>query len=527
GPKLWKASTTTGHRFQHHLPGRNSINGLGSGNEAYFERGEQIESPADLARVSRSSRIHHFLTVPLLYRNVVLVCRQEERRPYITLAQMGALLKPGIAACVRRLEVVNEKPSGRDRRGEEHGVWAVALVGIITGMSMLEEFLWNSESMMHPILYEALSRHPKLGSLRIIHPLSLHPPPPPSFAPPIVFRNLKSIHLTGLGSRTTYNWSMSAMPALQVFKVSWRISTRLSAIFPENGPIRGPRSLKELHISNVVLDIPIQQCLDFLELQKLSLLDCSVGESSSWGEILSAEEKKVTNSGSPASVLSSGSGGITRRSPAPAARHLKLKSLRINEVGEHWANFLSSFAGLEELYILPSTNVTEEGTVEPFLDAIINSHCSTIRNLRLSTSHSVERRCASKLVRSCKGLEEVSLRIPKSEWKFIEILILFLTRIRVFQLLTTELSSHAEEYEELFARRENSENQVAQEGESLLEIFGFGTKWAWVVDRTPCWVDGVDPETGKTEKRRVKKGHIEQISMLSEKVGVWKAEERI
>jgi len=269
---------------------------------------------------------------------------------------------------------------------------------------------------MHPILYEALSRQPKLKSLRIIHPLSLHPPPPPSLAPPIVFRNLKSIHLTGLGSRTTYSWSMSSMPALQVFKVSWRISTRLSVIFPEHGPAQGPRVLKELHISNVVLDIPIRRCLDLLELQKLSLLDCSVGEEPSWDEILMAEEQKVANAGSPASVLTAGSGGAMRQSPIPAVRRLKLKSLRINDVGKHWANFLSSFAGLEELYILPSASVIEQDTVEPFLDAIINSHGPTIRSLRLSTSQPVERRCASKLVRSCKGLEEVSLRIPKSEW---------------------------------------------------------------------------------------------------------------
>jgi len=269
--------------------------------------------------------------------------------------------------------------------------------------------------MMHPILYEALSRHPKLKILRIIHPLSLHPPPPPSLAPPIVFRNLKSIHLTGLGSRTTYNWSMSSMPALQVFKVSWRISTRLSVIFPEHGPTQS-RILKELHISNVVLDIPLRRCLDLLELQKLSLLDCNVGEESSWDEILRAEEQKVANAGSPASVLSTGSGRVVRQSPIPAVKHLKLKSLRINEVGKHWVNFLSSFAGLEELYILPSTSVIEQDTVEPFLDAIINFHGPTIRNLRLSTSQPVEKRCASNLVRSCKGLVVVSLRIPKSEW---------------------------------------------------------------------------------------------------------------
>lgn len=354
------------------------------------------------------------------------------------------------------------------------------------------------------------------------------------------------------------------MPALQVFKVSWRISTRLSVIFPEHGPTQS-RVLKELHISNVVLDIPLRRCLDLLELQKLSLLDCSVGEESSWDEILRAEEQKAATAGSPASVLSTGSGRVVRQSPTPAVKHPKLKSLRINEVGKHWVNFLSSFAGLEELYILPSTSVIEQDTVEPFLDAIINFHGSTIRNLRLSTSQPVEKRCASKLVRSCKGLEEVSLRIPKSEWvrkttkppphtynivgqtdrattrsprcrhpplwkrkqKFIEILILFLTRIRVFHLLTTELSSHTEEYDELLAHREETERRVAGEGESLLEIFGFGTMWAWVIDRTPTWTDGVDPETGKVEKTWIKRGRIEQISVLREKVGVWKAEERI
>jgi hypothetical protein len=72
---------------------------------------------------------------------VVIGCRREERKASVTLAQMGALLKPGIASCVKRLEVVFEDPSGLGRRDEECGLWAVAVVGVISGMSILEEFL--------------------------------------------------------------------------------------------------------------------------------------------------------------------------------------------------------------------------------------------------------------------------------------------------------------------------------------------------------------------------------------------------
>lgn len=42
---------------------------------------------------------------------------------------------------MQRLEVINEKPSGQDRRGEEDGIWAVAVVGIVSAMTRLEEFL--------------------------------------------------------------------------------------------------------------------------------------------------------------------------------------------------------------------------------------------------------------------------------------------------------------------------------------------------------------------------------------------------
>lgn len=113
----------------------------------------QIKSPSDLASVARTSRIHHFLSIPLLYHTVSL--RRPSRRPRAGKKYMAlsALMKPGIAACVKVLEIVGEDEEERDRDAEdewweraqwsdEDTVWAVAVAGVLAGCTRLETFWW-------------------------------------------------------------------------------------------------------------------------------------------------------------------------------------------------------------------------------------------------------------------------------------------------------------------------------------------------------------------------------------------------
>lgn len=273
--------------------------------------------------------------------------------------------------------------------------------------------------MMHPILFESISRRKTLKSLRVIHPLSLHPPPPPpppSSSPPITFGSLRSLHLTGLGSRTTYNWSLASMPALQVLKASWRVPARLAVVFAE--PARKTRRLRELHLENVVLDRPLRNCVEWCALEGLSLIDCRAGGGLSWHDVLKPQKRRASRS-SPASASSSSAptAGSPPRSPITQKRQLVLKSLRINDVGSHWTDFLSSFSGLEELYVLPGpTNQAagQDATSEAFLDAVIGSHSATIRNLRLSPQHLVQKERLPVLARACSNLEELALRTDYS-----------------------------------------------------------------------------------------------------------------
>lgn len=65
---------------------------------------------------------------------------------------LGALMKPGIAACVKVLEIVaDDSEEVRDDEewwekgqwSDDETAWAVAVAGVIAGMTRLDSFLWG------------------------------------------------------------------------------------------------------------------------------------------------------------------------------------------------------------------------------------------------------------------------------------------------------------------------------------------------------------------------------------------------
>lgn len=63
---------------------------------------------------------------------------------------LGALMKPGIAACVKVLEIVaDEAGEARDEEewwgegqwSDDETAWAVAVAGVVAGMTRLDVFL--------------------------------------------------------------------------------------------------------------------------------------------------------------------------------------------------------------------------------------------------------------------------------------------------------------------------------------------------------------------------------------------------
>jgi hypothetical protein len=208
------------------------------------------------------------------------------------------------------------------------------------------------------------------------------------------------------------------MPCLEVFRASWLGRASLRSIFAGRGP--SVRKLRELELSNVVLDVPLCECVDMLALRRLTLLDCIAGKELQWSDILKLENVLVGES--PVSTQSSGGSFTVRNSSldrgAPLKKELHLKALRINSVDKHWVDLLASFSGLEELYILPSTTtaIDADTTSEDFINAVIAYHSATMKNLRLSDVHTVQKKHFTKIIHSCTNLEELSLRMMQSEW---------------------------------------------------------------------------------------------------------------
>lgn len=102
--------------------------------------------------MSRVSRILHFLSVPRLYRTVVIRAPRTRvddedngggRKQSISASALGALMKPGIASCVQTLRIKGEIPGGdkwwaSGMWSDMEVVWAMALAGVMGSMTRLE-----------------------------------------------------------------------------------------------------------------------------------------------------------------------------------------------------------------------------------------------------------------------------------------------------------------------------------------------------------------------------------------------------
>ncbi|KAH8148487.1 uncharacterized protein LAJ45_07590 [Morchella importuna] len=566
-----------------------------------------IKSPSDLASVARTSRIHHFLSIPLLYHTVSL--RRPSRRPRAGKKYMAlsALMKPGIAACVKVLEIVGEDEEERDRDAEdewweraqwsdEDTVWAVAVAGVLAGCTRLETFWWKTDDYVHPLLFTALVRNPSLKELKISHPAippyhphpstngktgagkslahkgfsnnpSIHRPPLTSVPP---FRTLRRLCLTNLPSVSAfiddYSPAIFFSPTLESISLSWRDPTPLGRMLflqrilqqkkpptargvgigvgtgrPSDRQTAGKLRLKELELRNVIFDFPmvgdIKEWLDMAQLEKLSLLDCEVVDAASWLELIGAgSHGSLIESEQPPGFLSGGGFTVGVESPGAASSvvstpgttpgstasvirvvQLKLKSLRINSCAAHWALLLNSFDGLEELYILdpPAVAHDEAENATVFLEAIERHHGATLKRLRLCSRWSYERLDVSRLFRSCAGLEELAISMLHSQWKILDVLIVFLTRLRYIHVLTVAPLTRADVMAEMRQNAAMMEIRLAQQDLRNLEVFAFGD-FGHRADRVPVW----DEARG----RWVRKGRFVELADVWEWAGIWRAE---
>ncbi|CUS08747.1 unnamed protein product [Tuber aestivum] len=525
-----------------------------------------VESASDLSRVSRVSRILHFLSVPRLYRTVVIRAPRTRvndedngggRKQSVSASALGALMKPGIASCVQTLRIRGEIPGGDEwwasgMWSDMEVVWAMALAGVMGNMTRLERVEWTSESYPHPVLFGAMAKHPTIRSLYVIHPpaepASLGEKPP--LRPPLEvipgFANIRSLHFTNIPTTLAriddYTGAIFSSPRLEALYLGFASRAPLGLLpffLPQRirpaGSMGTKLRLKEMGLRNVSFDFPeggvVDDWLDTEALEVLSLIDCKITATSCWSGLFGNHSSSPAASSSPASVRSAGSpaGKSSRTStprtsapsaPPPEKKHkLKLRSLRVNSRAELWAGFLSSYEGLEELYILDPIDGEKEAELTApagaFIDALVTNHKS-IKRLRLYSQWILHKTEVQRLFRACTQLQELGLSFEQNQWPFMEVLVLFLPNIKVMHLLESQLGSKAEMEAELISNRETIETSLAVPG-----LFGFGRFGSAQVfirmDKTALRVNG----------REVKNWQMVPFEEVRDSVGIWRAERSI
>ena len=275
----------------------------------------------------------------------------------------------------------------------------------------------------------------------------------PPLRPPLEiipgFTNIRSLHFTNIPTSSVYiddyTRAIFSSPRLEALYLGFtsRTSVGLRLFFLHQksrpaGSMGSKLKLKELALRNVSFDFPeggvVDDWLDTEVLEVLSLVDCKIVATGCWPGLFGNHNSSPAAVSSPVSARSAGSpaGKSSRTStprtsalsaPPPEKKHrLKLRSLRINSQAELWAGFLSSYEGLEELYILDPPEGQEEFEVAApagaFIDALVANHKS-IKRLRLYGEWVLHKTEVQRLFRACTQLQELALSFEQTQWVYI------------------------------------------------------------------------------------------------------------
>ncbi|KAI5806987.1 hypothetical protein EDC01DRAFT_608787 [Geopyxis carbonaria] len=435
-----------------------------------------IESPADLARIGRISRIYHFITIPYLYSTVVLCPVRHpptpsagpslsQRRHSPFLAALATLQKPATAACVKRLIVKGELNSHAQSHYWQNGLWsdyeggiALSIAGVLPGMTGLVDFVWDvSDTYVHPFLYVALSRHPTLERFEVKYPNPLEMPdmqrPPATSVPP--FRSLKKLRLLGLAGPLYADdivLMVIASPHFESIRVAWRPESMLSQMqflelmrkFSQRFGMKQGLKLRDVGLSGAIIDKPDALDTTFVTetITSLTLWDCIIPPEA-WRGLFQrpyylATKKVLSQASTPVSTPGTHHSSTSTSSSRTASARLPLKKFSTNTVTDQYIHIIENATStIEELYFIdnPDNFLPGSESLKPRALAAIHQMGPNLRKLRLAHAWVLTREEATRLIRACPNLEELALAMGFYEWELLRFLIPFLPHLRALFML--------------------------------------------------------------------------------------------
>ncbi|KZF26932.1 hypothetical protein L228DRAFT_235936 [Xylona heveae TC161] len=446
-----------------------------------------LDDPADLARVCRTCRVLHYMTVPQLYEKVTLRSYAQIRyfngraeghggaSPFAM--GLNALVTRNVAGLVRSFKVVGEVSENNVKEFAKSGripdgtmFLNMSIRAAIDRMEKLEAVNWELGTKPLLNLYQGLSLRPKLTSLTLKFPTS-RVPRPVSVIPPIPsLRSLKVLNIDPLCYPDDISLLLLGSKKLRELRLHW-----------------SPRMRNEAEPS-VQLHSYFGRCINAnyaLPLRHLSIANLYAHNN---GEFDRAFDPKLMESitaiNSPGAENGAGNNltafvdqGWGMKDVIPA-----LKYVRCDQVSQLGVDSLTLVKGLREFYIIsskasPSSSAggsietspsnlssTIGGTSTPdmtppscletpelslqtaFLDALCQHHGPSVRCLLLSNRWMLDKDELGRLVHGCPNLEQLGLSIRSDVYEILRLLLPFLPHLYAIRILEAPHGSELTKY---------------------------------------------------------------------------------
>ncbi|KAF2817204.1 uncharacterized protein BDZ99DRAFT_373361 [Mytilinidion resinicola] len=440
-----------------------------------------IDDVADIARLTRTSRLLYYMTLPRLYERVTLRSYTEMR--YVNGKPEGygsgspfsmglnALVSRNFTNYVQNFRVLGEwkesdiEDFSKGRVPDNSMMLNIALRAAIDKMQNIQSFGWELNTKPMQTVYQSLNSRSTLTSFTLRSP-SRRIPRPTVLIPPIPnLKILKVYDIDPLCYPDDISMLLVSSKKLQDLTLHW-----------------SPR-MRDMGEESVNMLTYFGRCMTnkhTMKLKRLSLYNMYTRNGGDFDDCISHESlEEVTflncmGSGDPMTVFLDDTWRINRPDKVP----VNLKTMRGDLVDEAHTLFMARFEGLERIYHVsqkrsarsksnsvattpatpspssasPASTPLNHDTVHlasDYLAAIQTHHGRTIRHLLLSDRWALSADVISQLARSCPNLEQLGIAIREPSPEAMRLVVSYAPKLFALRMLVRPGSELADKLDSM------------------------------------------------------------------------------
>ncbi|KAL9095371.1 MAG: hypothetical protein Q9165_002242 [Trypethelium subeluteriae] len=435
-----------------------------------------IDDVADLARVTRASRVLHYMTIPRLYENVNL--RSYDHIRYVDgrpegfgsgspfAMALNGLVTRSVTDYIKHFRLWGDwreadlQHLAKGRIPDSSLLLNVVVRAAIDKMPMLESFSWELNTKPLKCVYQGLAARSTLRALKIRFP-STRMPRPAAIIPPMPnLRSFTALDIDPLCYPDDMSIFLSQSKKLESLVLHFhpRIrekaepSVSLDAIFGLCAATNQPLKLRHFALHNLyaAMNRHLQRAINTDTLESETMLNCG-----------------GTSNENPMTVFLD----ETWRLCEPDTPPLNLKQIRCDFIDKSFPRFLAEMPSLERIYLVSarrqSTGDTSTSTASqagssslsthaspltpdqtppeaspataslaaPYLNSITARHGANLTHLLLSHHWTLGADEIGQLVRGCPNLTQLGISMHDDNVSLLRLLIPFLTKLVACRML--------------------------------------------------------------------------------------------